>query len=70
MILEKSWELGRDKFALFIDMDKAFDYVPRKQFWKLMAEPPYSVPKKLIRVVKSIYSNGVTKVRKGDVETV
>ena len=34
-----------------------------------MAEHPYSIPKKLIRVIKSIYSNSVSKVRKGDVET-
>ena len=33
-----------------------------------MTEPPYSVPKKLIRVVESTYSNSVSKVRKGDVE--
>ena len=34
-----------------------------------MSEPPYSVPKKLIRVNKNIYSNSVSKVRKEDVET-
>ena len=69
MIMEKNWEWGRDKFALFIDMEKAFDRVPRKLLWKIMSEPPYSVPKKLIRVIKNIYSNSVSKVRKGDVET-
>ena len=25
MILEKSWEWGADKYALFIDLEKAFD---------------------------------------------
>ena len=69
MMMEKSWEWGRDKFALFIDMEKAFDRVPRKLLWKIMSEPPYSVPKKLIRVIKSIYRNSVSKVRKGDIET-
>ena len=69
MMMEKSWEWGRDKFALFIDMEKAFDRVPRKLLWKIMSEPPYSVPKKLIRVIKSIYRNSVSEVRKGDIET-
>ena len=67
MIMEKSWEWGREKFALFIDMEKAFDCVPRKLLCKIMTEPPYSIPKKLIRVIKSICSNSVSKVRKGDV---
>ena len=57
MMMEKSWEWGREKFALFIDMEKAFDCVPRKLLWKIMSEPPYSVPKKLISVMKSIYRN-------------
>ena len=52
MIMEKSWEWGRDKFALLIDMEKAFDCVPRNLLWKIMAEPPYYIPKKLIRVIK------------------
>ena len=69
MIMEKSWEWGRDKFALFIDMEKAFDCVPRNLLWKIMAEPPYYIPKKLIRVIKSMYTGSVSKVRKGDVET-
>ena len=69
MIMEKNWERGRDKFALFIDMEKAFDCFPRKLRWKIMADLPYSVPKKLLRVVKRIYISCVSKVRKGDAET-
>ena len=45
MIMEKNWEWARDKFCLFIDMEKAFDRVPRRLLWKIMSEPPYSVPK-------------------------
>ena len=69
MIMEKSWEWGRDKFALFIDMEKAFDCVPRNLLWKIMAEPPYYIPKKLVRVIKSMYTGSMSKVRKGDFET-
>ena len=65
-------ELGvgkRQIFCLFIDMEKAFDRVPRKLIWKIMSEPPYSAPRKLIRVIKNIYSNSVSKVREGDLVT-
>ena len=69
MLIEKNWEWGRDKYALFIDMEKAFDCVPRNHLWKIMSEPPYLVPKKLITVIRSLSNNSVSKVRKGNVET-
>ena len=34
-----------------------------------MSDPSYSVPNKLIRVIRSFYNNSVSKVRKGNVET-
>ena len=69
MLMEKNWEWGKEKYALFIDLEKAFDCVPRKRLWKILAEPPYLVPTKLIRVIRSMYNNCISKVRKGQVET-
>ena len=54
MMMENSWEWGKDIFALFIDFEKAFDCVPRKLLWKIMSKPPYLVPMKLITVIKCI----------------
>ena len=68
-LMEKNWEWGKEKFALFIDLEKAFDCVPRERLWKVLATPPYSVTPKLIRVIKNIYSNSFSRVRKGQIET-
>ena len=64
MMMEKSCKWGRKKLALFIAMEKAFYCVQRKMLWKIMSEPPYSVLQKVVRVIKSIYRNSVSKVRK------
>ena len=37
MILEKSWEWNKEKFALFIDLEKAFDRVKRSTLWKVLS---------------------------------
>ena len=33
-IFEKSWEYGKDLFACFVDLEKAYDRVPLDKFWK------------------------------------
>ena len=38
MILEKSWEWGVDKYALFIDLEKTFDRVDRENLWQVLQE--------------------------------
>ena len=50
-------------------MENVFDRVPRKLFWKIMSEPPYSIPKKLIKVTKSMYINTVSQIGIEDVDT-
>ena len=39
IIMKKNWEWRREKFALFVDMEKAFDYVPRQLLWNIILEP-------------------------------
>ena len=56
MLLEKSWEWGIDQYALFVDLEKAFDRVNRNHLWKVLKENRYNIPTKLIRVIRSIYS--------------
>ena len=63
MILEKSWEWGKEKFALFIDMEKAFDRVNRQFLWETMSDKYYSIPPKLVRIIKIMYLTNSCKVR-------
>ena len=69
MILEKSWEWGADKYALFIDLEKAFDRVDRENLWQVLRDPHYNIPTKLLRVIKSIYAESKSKVTTQGIES-
>ena len=50
-IFEKSWEYGKDLFACFVNLKKAYDRVPRDNLWKILQE--YGVNGQLLRAIKS-----------------
>ena len=52
-IFEKSWEYGKDLFVCFVDLEKAYDRVPRDKLWKVLQE--YGVNGQLLRAIKSLY---------------
>ena len=60
-ILEKSWEYGKDLFACFVDLEKAYDRVPRDKLWKVLQE--YGVNGQLLRAIKSFYCRPEVCVR-------
>ena len=63
MIMEKSWEWARDLYIVFIDLEKAFDTVPRVKLWEALRDPVYRVPPPLIRAIISMYQNCSSAVR-------
>ena len=52
-IFEKSWEHGKDLFACFVDLEKAYAQVSRDKLWKVLRE--YGVDGQLLRGIKSFY---------------
>ena len=54
MVIEKAWEYNQSIYIAFIDLQKAFDSVPRGEVWKCMEER-YGVRGRLRRAVRSLY---------------
>ena len=55
------WEYGKDLFACFVDLEKAYDRVPRDKLWKVLQE--YGVNGQLLRAIKSFYCRPEVCVR-------
>ena len=60
-IFEKSWKYDKDLFACFVDLEKAYDRVPRDKLWKVLQE--YGVNGQLLRAIKSFYCRPEVCVR-------
>ena len=60
-IFEKSWEHGKDLFACFVDLEKAYNRVPQNKFWKVLQK--YGVNGHLLCAIKSFYCRPKVCVR-------
>ena len=54
-IINRKRQQGEDVYMAFIDLEKAFDSVPRLKFWTSLQK--LGVNNKLIRAIKSLYKN-------------
>ncbi|KAK7921963.1 hypothetical protein WMY93_008865 [Mugilogobius chulae] len=52
-VLEGSWEFAQPVHMCFVDLEKAFDRVPRGVLWEVLRE--YGVRGPLLRAVRSLY---------------
>ena len=59
--IEKCREGQKDICVTFIDLEKAYDRVPREEIWRTMRER--LVPEKYVKLVQDMYTGCRTKVR-------
>ncbi|KAK3537069.1 hypothetical protein QTP70_000867 [Hemibagrus guttatus] len=60
-VLEGSWEFAQPVHMCFVDLEKAFDRVPRGILWEVLWE--YGVCGPLLRAVRSLYNRSRSLVR-------
>uniref|UniRef100_A0A8C6M1L2 Reverse transcriptase domain-containing protein n=1 Tax=Nothobranchius furzeri TaxID=105023 RepID=A0A8C6M1L2_NOTFU len=60
-MLEGAWEFAQPVYMCFVDLEKAFDRVPRGALWVVLRE--YGVPGPLIWAVRSLYDRCQSLVR-------
>ncbi|KAK3537446.1 hypothetical protein QTP70_010415 [Hemibagrus guttatus] len=61
LVLEGSWEFAQPVHMCFVDLEKAFDCVPRGILWEVLWE--YGVRGPLLRAVRSLYNRSRSLVR-------
>ena len=62
-LLEKSWEYGKEVYLCFVDLEKAYDRVPRIKLWRCLQE--YGINGQLLKAIQSLYSDCKSCVRIG-----
>ena len=60
-VIEKHREMQKALHLVFIDLEKAYDRVPRQEIWRWLREQ--GVPEKYVRLVKDTYEDARTQVR-------
>uniref|UniRef100_A0A8I6Y6K2 Reverse transcriptase domain-containing protein n=1 Tax=Hordeum vulgare subsp. vulgare TaxID=112509 RepID=A0A8I6Y6K2_HORVV len=66
-LMERYREQNKDLHMVFIDLEKAYDKIPRNVMW--WAFEKHKVPIKYITLIKDMYDNVVTSVRTSDGDT-
>ena len=61
MLVEKYREGQRELHCVFVDLEKAYDRVPREELWHSMRTS--GIMKKYVRVVQDMYEGSETVVR-------
>ena len=60
-LLEKHGEKQKEVHIIFVDLEKAYDRVPRQEVWRCLREK--GVPEKYVRLVQDMYEGVYTQVR-------
>jgi hypothetical protein len=62
-ILEKKWEYNGTVHQLFIDFEKAYDWIKREALYNVLLE--FGTPSKLVKLIKMYLYEFYSKVRIG-----
>ncbi|KAI5734291.1 hypothetical protein M8J77_004769 [Diaphorina citri] len=60
-LIEKYREKNKDLHLIFIDLEKAYDRIPRQEIWRCMREK--GTPEKYVRIVQDMYRGVRTMIR-------
>jgi hypothetical protein len=66
-LMERCMDQKKDMYMIFIDLEKAYDKVPRNVMWWILKT--HKVSSKYITLIKDMYDNVVTSVRISDGDT-
>ena len=60
-IFEKSWEYAKEVNACFVDLEKAYDRIPRDKLWAVLLQ--YGIDGQLLNAIKVLYMHSEVCVR-------
>jgi hypothetical protein len=66
-VMERYKEQKKDLHMVFIDLEKAYDKIPRNLMWRALDK--HKVPTKYVTLIKDMYDKVVTSVRTTDGDT-
>ena len=60
IIVEQTMEWNTGLYMVFVDFEKAFDFIDREVLWKILRH--YGVPEKIVRMIRVFYDGFQAKV--------
>jgi hypothetical protein len=66
-LMKRGREQKKDLYIIFIDLEKAYDKMPRNVMWWVLQK--HKVSSKYITLIKDMYDNVVTSLRTSDRDT-
>ena len=60
-IFERSWEYAKEVNACFVDLEKAYDRIPKDKLWAVLLQ--YDIDGQLLTAINSLYMSSEVCVR-------